>query len=451
MYAGAYNNMGTALIEKGQLDAAILSCKKAIELDPKLAVAHHNLGNALKGKGQLNAAIASFSKTIELDPMYAPAHHGLGFALEAKGELDAAIASYKTAIKLDPKLEVSHRNLGIVLRQKGQTDAAIASLKKAIELDPKNANSHHSLGHALEENGHFDAAVASFKKAIELDSNLAHVRTDLAKAQRLAAAQEKLPAFLKGDFKPTTSDERLGLIDLCMIKNLYRTSAGLFADAFAADAKLADDLDFHRYNAACCAALAAAGQGKDAAKLDEPEKARLRKQALDWLRAELVKWTEIIDSGSAADRSAVLVQLKHLPEDSDLAGIRDAAGAQETSGRGARCMRETLERCGVPLQEKRGETEIAIPLAAQGSTGSWRKKSFPLSSISTNAGKSTTSILKMASIPSSAYFESSSTFFDVLLGQKRGRPSDRAEIEAAVLPARVRHGLRSISLGDHDQ
>ena len=65
--------------------------------------------------------------------------------------------------------------------------------------------------------------------------------------------------------------------------------------------------------------------GKDAAKLDESEKARLRKLALDWLRAELAIWTRIIDSGSAAERAGVHFQLKHLPEDSDLDGIRDAA------------------------------------------------------------------------------------------------------------------------------
>jgi hypothetical protein len=41
----------------------------------------------------------------------------------------------------------------------------------------------------------------------------------------------------------------------------------------------------YRYNAACCAALAAGGQGKDADKLDDKERARLREQACDWLRA----------------------------------------------------------------------------------------------------------------------------------------------------------------------
>jgi hypothetical protein len=45
----------------------------------------------------------------------------------------------------------------------------------------------------------------------------------------------------------------------------YAASARLYADAFTADAKLAADLNQqHRYNAACSAALTAAGQGEDA-------------------------------------------------------------------------------------------------------------------------------------------------------------------------------------------
>ena len=239
--------------------------------------------------------------------------------------MDAAIASYKKAIESDPKNAMAHYNLGLALRGKGQLDAAIACYNKAIELDPRFADAHHGLGHALHDKGQFGPAIASFKKAIELNPNAAHLRTDMATAQRQAAAQVKLPAFLKGEFKPTTSDERLGLSEMCITKKLYRTSAGLYADAFAADPKLADDFPaFHRYNAACCAALAAAGQGEDAARLHEIEKARLRKQALEWLRVELALWIKVIESGPPAQRAEVLRQLKHLPQDSDLAGIRDA-------------------------------------------------------------------------------------------------------------------------------
>ncbi len=326
-YAVAHQNLGVALRDKGELDAAIISYKKAIELGPQDSRAHVNLGVALQDKGQLDAAIASYKKAIELDPKYALAHYNLGVRLKDKGELDAAVACYKKAIELDPNDTKAYNNLGAIFCDvKRDYDAAIACFKKVIELDPKFANAHNNLGYALKDKGQLDAAIASFKTAIELDPKFAMARTGLAEAERLAAVQDKLPALLRGDFKPATSEERFSLAELCYIKKQYRTSAGLYAGAFATDPKLADDLEAgHRYNAACEAALAGAGQGDDAAKLDETAKARLRKQALDWLRADLALWTKLNDTGPPASRSAVEPTMKHWQKDGDLAGIRDAA------------------------------------------------------------------------------------------------------------------------------
>jgi hypothetical protein len=167
--------------------------------------------------------------------------------------------------------------------------------------------------------------LASFKKVPQLNPNLAGDRDEVARAPRLAAVQGKLAAFREGQFQPSTNDERLGLSELCTIKKLYRACAGLYADAFTADAKLADNhMAGHRYNGACTAALASAGQGEDAAKFDDKEDARLRKQALDWLRSDLALHTKRLASGQAAARVEVRQQMKHWQQDSDLAGIREA-------------------------------------------------------------------------------------------------------------------------------
>jgi hypothetical protein len=87
---------------------------------------------------------------------------------------------------------------------------------------------------------------------------------------------------------------------------------------------LADDLRLqHRYNAACAAARASSGQGKDANKLDEKERARLRQQALDWLRADLTCWAKTLDEGNAQTGAQVQQQMRHWLTDTDLAGFRD--------------------------------------------------------------------------------------------------------------------------------
>src|SRR5262249_47733704 len=54
----------------------------------------------------------------------------------------------------------------------------------------------------------------------------------------------------------------------------------------------------YRLNAAKAAAQAGCGLGEDAADLPAPERAKLRQQAADWLRAELAAWSRIMKQGA---------------------------------------------------------------------------------------------------------------------------------------------------------
>jgi tetratricopeptide (TPR) repeat protein len=330
--APAHLVLGAILCDvKRDYDGAIACFRKAIELDPYnhqvgVGTAHTNLGNALSGKGQFDEAIDCYRKAIARNPKDAKAHSNLGATLHRKGQVDEAITCLRKAIEVDPKNALAHFNLGVALDDKGQVEEAIACYKKAIALNPQHAGAHNNVGNALYLTGQVDEAIACFEKAIALDPKLAPARNNLARAERVAAVRDKLPAFQNGSYMPGSNAERLALAEWCQIKKLPHAATRLYAAAFAADPKLADDLGAaHRYNAACYAALAAAGQGEDAAKLDDKERARLRKQALDWLRADLALRTKQLESGQPADRAAVQQALRHWQQDSDLAGIRDAA------------------------------------------------------------------------------------------------------------------------------
>src|SRR5262249_12094845 len=121
----------------------------------------------------------------------------------------------------------------------------------------------------------------------------------------------------------------------------------LYAAAFAEQPQRANEVkQGHRYNAACAAVLAAAGRGPGADTLQDEERARLRRQALGWLRADLALLTSKVLADSAqsgegekpktlpqqsAGRSAAEVlwvenQLTHWKGDPDLAGVRAAKG-----------------------------------------------------------------------------------------------------------------------------
>jgi serine/threonine-protein kinase len=80
--------------------------------------------------------------------------------------------------------------------------------------------------------------------------------------------------------------------------------------------------DGARYNAACAAALAGCGKGKDADQLEAKERGRLRRQALDWLRADLVVWSKQLEGADAKTRQAIRKTLQHWRQDPDFAGVR---------------------------------------------------------------------------------------------------------------------------------
>src|SRR5262249_46186048 len=133
----------------------------------------------------------------------------------------------------------------------------------------------------------------------------------------------QLSGCLAGTTTPMSPSERIEMASLCILKHLNRAAVCFYAEAFAGEPKLADDLGAgHRYNAACAAALAAAGQGKDADKLNSQQRAQLRKQAFAWLHADLAQWSKQAAHGSDGFRSAMRSQLLHWQGDSDLASVR---------------------------------------------------------------------------------------------------------------------------------
>ena len=133
-----------------------------------------------------------------------------------------------------------------------------------------------------------------------------------------------LAAVLEGKATPRNDPERIGLAYRAHANAFSASSAHLFGEALANDPKLGDDRQAqHRCNAACAAALAGSGQGKDHPPPDDAAKAKLRRQSLDWLQAELVAWTKIFDSDPAAVKAKISPTLKHWKADTDLAGIRD--------------------------------------------------------------------------------------------------------------------------------
>ena len=137
-----------------------------------------------------------------------------------------------------------------------------------------------------------------------------------------------LPALREGKITPTSVEDRLDFAWLLQQPrwSCSATSVRLYASAFAAEpAVTADPRQQFRYHAACAAALAGTGQGKDVAGLDDPEKTALRRRALEWLTADLTFWSRQAHGRDLQERFRAQQILQRWRRNHDLAAVRDPA------------------------------------------------------------------------------------------------------------------------------
>jgi hypothetical protein len=103
----------------------------------------------------------------------------------------------------------------------------------------------------------------------------------------------------------------------------YAAAARRYAEVFTADPQmLAGPPTNHRYHAACAAAWAGCGRGRDAADLDEVTRAGFRRQARDCLRAELEARRRLLEQDPANARQTVAHDLQQWLQDPHFAGVR---------------------------------------------------------------------------------------------------------------------------------
>jgi Flp pilus assembly protein TadD len=119
-------DLGVALKEQGQIEAAVGCYRRALALQPDYPGAHNNLGNALRGLGRLDEAVASLRAAVALQPDYAEAHNNLGIAWQRQGRLDAAIDCYRRSLALNPDIPEVHNNLAMALLARGDLAAGWA-------------------------------------------------------------------------------------------------------------------------------------------------------------------------------------------------------------------------------------------------------------------------------------------------------------------------------------
>jgi len=190
----AHMNLGSALKEQGQIDAAMAQYRKVLEIKPEHAEAYNNLGISLVEQGQIDAAIDHYQKALQIKPDYAEAHNNFGMALAGQGQIDAAMIHFRKALEIKSDYAEAYNNLGNALTRRGQIDAAIAHFQKALEIKPDYAKCYNNLGIALARRGQVDAAIVHFRKALEINPDYAVARNNLYRALQQSGQHDRAPS-----------------------------------------------------------------------------------------------------------------------------------------------------------------------------------------------------------------------------------------------------------------
>jgi tetratricopeptide (TPR) repeat protein len=123
--------------------------QRAVQLDPKNAVAWDRLGVAIQSRGTFNAETENaYRRAVELDPQFAAAYAHLARVLRRLNKGDEAAPLYDRAIELakDPATLIL---IADSLQAEQQWDKSEPVLRKALDKDPRNTSALFLLGRAM--------------------------------------------------------------------------------------------------------------------------------------------------------------------------------------------------------------------------------------------------------------------------------------------------------------
>jgi protein O-mannosyl-transferase len=137
-YPAGHFNYAFELRRRGDIDGAAGEYRKAIALDPDMALAYSNLGALLQSRGELVEAESLYLKTVGLRPNYALAWNNLAIVRYKRGDGAGAVRAFRRAIELKSDDAGAVYNLGRVYQQAGMADSAAGMFERAYRLEPGN-------------------------------------------------------------------------------------------------------------------------------------------------------------------------------------------------------------------------------------------------------------------------------------------------------------------------
>lgn len=151
----------------GRFDEAISEIKKAQELDPLMPLFYAQGTGIHLTVGKLDEAMDQFYKAIELDPNFGLAYFHVGRVYFLKGMMEEAISAFQKSLGLVPYSGWAECYLGMIYHLQGEKEKAENLLEELIERKKKMYVSSVCIAILCHELGKPELAYEFYEKAFE--------------------------------------------------------------------------------------------------------------------------------------------------------------------------------------------------------------------------------------------------------------------------------------------
>jgi protein O-mannosyl-transferase len=197
MSSRALNGLGIFHMERKDPLRAILTFKRALDINPKNVEAYSNLGLVYHGEHRFKQAEEVLAKALKLSPRN---HDTLTNLASAKIELkkyEEASELLARSIQLEPFSVEVHIASGLLNVRLGKPKSGLAFFLRAAEIRPDFNEPWNNIGALYGELGQYNKSVEALKMAVQIDPKDGNSNINLAVALYLLKDYENAKKYAK--------------------------------------------------------------------------------------------------------------------------------------------------------------------------------------------------------------------------------------------------------------
>jgi tetratricopeptide (TPR) repeat protein len=189
------------------LDLALKYFETALQKDPDYAAAYTGIASVWAARNQMGyvppseatpQVKAAARKAVELDPALALAHYALGMAAWNEWDWETNERELRRAIELEPNLADARAFYSHLLIALKRPEEALAQIERAIQLDPFNAFIQALYGVDLYFVRRFDEAIVQLQNALRTSPGLPFAHCGLMFAFNVKRSAEQAVGAAEG-------------------------------------------------------------------------------------------------------------------------------------------------------------------------------------------------------------------------------------------------------------